>query len=254
MWKKPWLLSIACLTSVWSLPTTVSATTISIGSASTLVGSEMCQLGFGGAQCKYRSFDTTGDLAWSGGSAAPAVVSSTISGNGTGTPPTGGGDFSLIHNALFVNDGNYGNGRSWIGVGANQWLKIDLGLVRTIDRITFGRDRLTGVFDDRDPGRFWIDTALSDAVYANGDAANDGTEYINVVDSVAAWNISSPQTVVVDFDTGPITARYIKMTFNWSGAAIDEVEVFGAAVPEPTTIALLILGLAGIGFSRRKAA
>jgi len=62
------------------------------------------------------------------------------------------------------------------------------------------------------------------------------------------------QTVAVNFDSAPITAQFIKITFANRGAAIDEVEVRTTSIPEPATLALMGLGLAGIGYRRRKTA
>ena len=56
------------------------------------------------------------------------------------------------------------------------WFKIDLGRTVLIDSITFGRGRIAGAFDDRDPGQFTIEVASSDNVYSNGDDTNDGAE------------------------------------------------------------------------------
>ena len=225
------LLAIAFMASVGSLPATAFADTISTGSASPAVGSVLCESGFSPPQCNYQAFDTTGDVAFSGGPAAPAVSSSTIPG------------FSTIHDPVFINDGLYGNGKSWISNGSGDWLKIDLGVAQMISQIRFGRDRLGG-FDDRDPGQFLIDFALSDAVYANGNDTNDATEYSNAVDSSTlgfSGSISFAQTIVVTFDA-PITARYVKMTFTSTDVAIDEVEVFVVqAVPALQGAGLLTL-------------
>jgi hypothetical protein len=216
-----------------------AAPMITIVGASTFTGPEMTSAGpCFPTQCSYRPFDTTGDLAYQGGLAANAIASSTIPG------------YPHIHLEGNANDGLYGNGRSWIGNSAQSWLKIDLGQTVLIDRLTFGRDRL-GYFDDRDPGQFTIEVATMDAVFASGDATDDGDEYTNVLDSSMlgfSGTIVGAQTIQGSFD--PVAARYVKMTFANNGVAIDEVEVF--AVPEPGTLALFGLGLAGLGFARRR--
>lgn len=217
------------------------ATLITSGAlGSALLGSSSCEPGFGNPQCRYQGFDTSRDLAFAGGPAAPAIASSTIAG------------YSAIHNEQFINDGQYGNGRSWIGATANSWLKIDLGAAFSIGKVSFGRDRL-GNYNDRDPGQFKIEFALSDAIFASGNAAGDNTEYGNAIDSSSfGFNglINGSNTVMVDFNGTPINARFVKLTFASSGAAIDEVEVF-AAVPEPASAALIGVALAGLAMTRR---
>ncbi|MFC1749832.1 discoidin domain-containing protein [Pseudomonadota bacterium] len=217
-------LAIACLASTWALSGSVSATVISTGSASATTGSLMCQSGYSPAQCHYQAYDISNNLAYG----ASATASSTIAG------------YSAIHDIGFINDGFYGNGRSWIAGTANSWITIDLGAEHDISQLSFGRDRLSG-FDDRDPGQFLIDVALSDGIFSN------------IVDSsILGFNgiISGNQTVLVDLDSGPVTARYIKMTFSNAGTAIDEIEVNG--VPVPATLALMALGLAGLGVARKR--
>ena len=100
-----------------------------------------------------------------------------------------------------------------------------------IDRVTLGRDR-TGGFNDRDPGQFTIEVALSDNVYANGDDSNDGAEYTQAFDSSAAGFsgvINGPETVQARFT--PVLARFVKLTFANIGTDIDEVEIFTSGVP-----------------------
>ena len=203
-----------------------AAQTLSTGSASTKdeLNKECRQ--FLPPQCEAVPFDTTNDLAFQGnGFALPAVAKDRI------------GCCAGIHQEEFANDGFYGNGSSWIGGSVPSWLKIDLGRTAQIDTITFGRDRNTGFFDDRDPGQFTIEVALSDNVYANGNDSNDANEYAVVFDSqtdAPTFNgqIFRDQTLQVTFNT-PVAGRFVKLTVtnptvNFE-AAIDEVEVFGTA-------------------------
>jgi hypothetical protein len=133
---------------------------------------------------------------------------------------------SGIHQAAYLNDGHYGNGASWISNSAYSWIKIDLGQVKSINTVEFGRDRL-GNFNDRDPGQFTIAVALSDNVYSDGNSSNDSIEYALIYDSERSGftgTVSGSETVTAYF--GSVAARFVKITFANPGTAIDEVEVF----------------------------
>ena len=89
------------------------------------------------------------------------------------------------------------------------------------------RNNTTNGYSDRSPGHFKIYVTDSDAVYKDGNAEDDGTEYRMIFDSTEhafkKW-IQAPQSVLVSFPTE--TAQFIKIQFANSGVAIDEVEVW----------------------------
>lgn len=165
--------------------------------------------------CLAQEADQSQDLTFPGnGSARPAVAKDTLPG------------YSMIHQAANANDGVYGPGASWISNSAYSWIKIDLGGARTINTITFGRDRL-GNLNDGDPGQFIIAVALVDDVYADGNSQNDSMEYKQVYNSEEAGFdgiISGPETIEATF--APVRARFIKITFENAGTAVDEIEAF----------------------------
>jgi hypothetical protein len=179
------------------------------------VAKVICKPGYLPPLCLAKEIDNSSDLTVSGnGTARPAVAKDTIPG------------YSRIHKAAYVNDGLYGPGASWISNSAYSWIKIDLGETRTINTITFGRDRL-GNFNDGDPGQFIVAVALSDDVYADGNSNNDFKEYTEVYNSDEVGFdgiVSGAETVKATFD--PVRARYVKITFENARTAVDEIEVF----------------------------
>jgi hypothetical protein len=77
-----------------------------------------------------------------------------------GGKATSSGDFTAapaLHRLEHINDGQYGNGRSWISnqIGRG-WVQIELKEPTHIERIDWGRDR-QGKFTDRLPTRYRIE-------------------------------------------------------------------------------------------------
>lgn len=219
----------------------VNAAVISVIDTPSLIGSPINTSTFSSPQGDKQAYDSSGNIALNDS----VVVSNTIPNS-----------FSSIHDKNFIVDGFYGNGSSWIdslsGSGGGSWLKIDLGASYLMDSLSFGRDRL-GNFEDRDPGQFTIQTSLFDAVFADGNIADDASEYTTIVDSSAlgfSGIISGNDTILSSFTA--VEARFILMTFANANAAIDEVEITGVAVPEPSIISLFGAGILGLGFARRR--
>ena len=179
------------------------------------VAQVICKPGYLPPLCLAQASDKSQNLTDpDNGSARPAVAKDTLPG------------YSKIYQAAYVNDGLYGPGASWISNSAYSWIKIDLGKARTINTVTFGRDRL-GNLNDGDPGQFVIAVALEDDVYADGNSSNDSQEYTEVYNSREVGFdglVSGPETVTAGFD--PVMARYVKLTFENAGTAVDEIEVF----------------------------
>ncbi|NUN12114.1 MAG: hypothetical protein HUU55_00605 [Myxococcales bacterium] len=191
---------------------------VTVVPASLMVGEASCASGATpiAPNCARQNYDNPENLAATSpfGAAYPAVTQATIA----------SGAFD-IHQPKFLNDGAYGNGSSWIGVGPNNWMKIDLGTKHKIDRVRLGRDRL-GNFDDRDPGRIRILVALADAHYAQGNDDNDLWEYVQVFDSndtPFSGQITFNETIEARF--AAVEARVVKVRVEADGAAIDEIEI-----------------------------
>ena len=141
------------------------------------------------------------------------------------------------HKAAYVNDGR--KGASWVSDSADSWIKIDLGEARTINTVSLQKGNLGSSADDT-PGQFVISVALSD-VYSDGDSSNDSMEYEQVFQSEQtgfSGTVSHAETIHTKFP--PVTARFVKITFEKAGVAIEEVGVFMVQPPElaeqPTTI------------------
>jgi hypothetical protein len=78
-----------------------------------------------------------------------------------GGKPTSSGDFpnNASHKLAHLNDGRYGNGRSWISnTPGKGWAMIELKAPASIDRITWARDR-EGKHTDRLATRYRIEVA-----------------------------------------------------------------------------------------------
>ncbi|HSL46916.1 MAG TPA: discoidin domain-containing protein [Anaerolineales bacterium] len=159
------------------------------------------------------------DLADQGnGAARPAVSKDARSGQ------------AGAHRAAYVNDGRAGG--SWVSNSADSWIKIDLGRVTTINTVSLQKG-IVDSSDDNNPGQFVISVALSD-VYADGNSSNDYTEYAQVFRSDQAGfsgRVSPTETIRTRFP--PVEARFVKITFEQAGAAIEEVGVFLEEPPLP---------------------
>ena len=77
-----------------------------------------------------------------------------------GTIATSSGDFAHpFHKLDHINDGLYGNTKSWIASGTTGWVQLEFPKVKNIDRIEWARDR-EGQFNDRLAVKYRIEVAL----------------------------------------------------------------------------------------------
>jgi hypothetical protein len=174
--------------------------------------------------CPPGELDPSRDLADPGNGAARPAVSKDALSNQDG-----------VYKAAYVNDGR--SGASWVSKSPDSWIKIDLGKVTAINTISLQKGN-PGSSTDNDPGQFVIAVALSD-VYADGDSSNDYVEYTQVFRSEQtgfSGRVSHTETIKTQFP--PVQARFVKITFEKTGAAIEEVGVFmiePPVIPEQST-------------------
>ena len=150
--------------------------------------------------------------------------------------------YAAKHRIEHLNDGQYGNGHSWIAADPTGWAQIELPQPADIDRVVFSRDR-EGKYTDRVPTEFEIQISI------------DGREW-QVVQSVVSTNLVAVETMplfpnrVITLDFPAQDARFVQIVINKTnnGApCIDELEVFGAE--EKTNLALMCGGAAATASS-----
>jgi hypothetical protein len=166
-----------------------------------------------------------------------------------------------VHFAININNGTYGNGSSWIGGSEGSVDTIGYGFAApsTIETFAFGRDN-TNTLTDRSSGAYFFEYSLD---YVSGAAITTGTwTTIGLIDYApgSLQRPSFPYLRHLYSFGGPISNvtgfRVTTQAGLGGGQAIDELEVYTSAIPEPSTYAALagvaVLGLAA--FSRRRRA
>ncbi len=122
-----------------------------------------------------------------------------------------------IHQVAHLNDGWYGNERSWVAATMPAWVEIDLGAVYPIGRIGLSNDQ-EGIFADRAATRLRIMTAVEHHPDRNG--------WKTVVD-----HPDQPLEATREFRFDPIPARWIRVEIadsNQGTVRFDEIEVYEA--------------------------
>ncbi len=157
------------------------------------------------------------------------------------------GGSNPAHQISHLNDGTYGNSFSWIGNAGSTYAGIILATPITLTSFAFGRDN-TGALTDRDAGTYTIQYSYDPISGFNA--------------ATATW--TTIQTL--NYGTTPPTSPYLRHLYSvdapltgvtairiltqggiaGTGQAIDEIEIYGTAIPEPATWAAL-MGAAVLG-------
>ena len=174
-----------------------------------------------------------------------------------------------FHRAVNINDGFYGNSNSWISSdsdpGPQAFAGVRLTGLVNLTGIAFGRDNGNNATDacggqctDRSLGIYTLQfTNDAGATWNNIGMLNyDGVGDDGVLGG-AFTSYFRHQFGVSATGGAPIVANGVRILVPVSGlgggTAIDEIELFGTPVPEPTGAALALLGLAGLALRRRRA-
>lgn len=125
-----------------------------------------------------------------------------------------------IHKVAHLNDGFYGNDRSWISNGEPSWVEIDLGSIYKVSKVAFGSDHI-GAYNDRAASQF--DILVATAYDENSDA----TPWEKVYTYRGA-----PVHKTKIFTFKPHNARWVRIhIFTGDGKGtqvrIDEIEIYG---------------------------
>ena len=131
------------------------------------------------------------------------------------------------HRIEFLNDGKYGNDKSWICAEQSGWAQVELPNIATVDRIVFSRDR-AGKYADRIPAEFEIQVSA------------DGQEWLTVKRIVNAGVVVPEAKLLlpnrpISLDFPAQDAKYVRLVISKSISGqpcVDELEVFGPGAKE----------------------
>lgn len=169
----------------------------------------------------------------------------------------GNGSFAPTHTIPNINDGLYGNQDSWIGNSENSFIGVALPHLSNVTSVAWGRDNggEANPFLDRTFGLF----TLQYTTVANPNELTPDSAWITIgtldYGTLGLTNPSARHEWGFDAVQATGFRLFVPGDGINSGGAIDEFEVFGAAIlPEPATMSLLGLGALLLGRRRRAAA
>jgi len=133
-----------------------------------------------------------------------------------------------IHKVEHLNDGEYGNGRSWVAAGTDsEWAQIELPQQTDVAKVVFSRDR-NGLFRDRVPVKFDVCVSLDGANWKTVKSVSAGVAgeiAMGVIPSVA----SPPEPRKFDLKSDPVRSAFLGEEHAW-------LKTFGRADLCPTLV------------------
>jgi hypothetical protein len=108
-----------------------------------------------------------------------------------GTTAVSSGDITVAerHELRFINDGRYGNSRSWMSAKEGKgWVILELPVESTIDRVVWGRDR-NGKFADRLALDYCVEVADASAVWQTVADSTDRADYVEGEEMPTAFSL-----------------------------------------------------------------
>ena len=159
----------------------------------------------------------------------------------TGTKPTSSENLVTagVHELKHVNDGQYGNGRSWMAATRNEgWVMLEFKEPVTVHQIAWSRDR-TGTFKDRMPTAYRIEVSAG---------IGDDDAWVLVADSTDRLPVGTKNEDVLaglsDGDRTTVTAlKKERATLQEQSNALDRnSQVFAGRFGKPHPVHLLNRG------------
>ena len=133
-----------------------------------------------------------------------------------------------IHKVEHLNDGEYGNGRSWVAAGTDsEWAQVELPQQTDVAKVVFSRDR-NGVFRDRVAVKFDVCVSLDGANWKTVKSVSSGVAgeiAMGVIPSVA----SPPEPRKFDLKSDPVRSAFLGEEHAW-------LKTFGRADLCPTLV------------------